>query len=99
MESIMRYVCLLIIVLAAPVLGVGTSHWTQTTEAEFKAGTFHNVVATNLGDLKLSRAVKTLLSQDAHVSSVNALIEAPDGTIYAGTGPEGALLAIKDGKV
>src|SRR6266480_2353561 len=95
MESIMRYVCFLIAVLAAPALGVGTSHWTQTTEAEFKAGTFHNVVATNLGDLKLSRAVKTLLGQNARVSAVHAMVEAPDGTIYAGTGPEGLLLAIK----
>src|SRR5436190_21170342 len=98
MESIMRYVCLLIIVIAAPALAVGTSHWTQTTEAEFKAGTFHNVVATNLGDLKLSRAVKTILGQDAHVSAVYALVEAPDGTIYAGTGPEGVLLSGKNEK-
>src|SRR5439155_2831354 len=78
--------------------GVGTSHWTHTTEADFKAGTFHNVVATNLGDLKLSRAVKTILGQNEHVSAVHALVEAPDGTIYAGTGPEGVLLAVKNDK-
>src|SRR5438552_8432716 len=84
---------------AAPLLAVGTSHWTQTTEADFKAGTFHNVVATYLGDLKLSREVRALLTQDDRVSTVNALAEAADGTIYAGTGPEGVLLACKDGKV
>jgi hypothetical protein len=84
--------------LATAVLAVETSHWSHTTEADFKAGTFHNVVATNLGDLKLSRATKTLVAQDAHVSSVNVMAEAPDGTIYAGTSPEGVLLAIKDGK-
>ena len=38
MESNMRSACLFIVLLAAPALGVGTSHWTQTTEAEFKAG-------------------------------------------------------------
>ena len=43
--------------------------------------------------------MKTLLEQDAQVSAVYALVEAPDGTIYAGTGPEGVLLAIKDDKV
>ncbi|MDB5173108.1 MAG: hypothetical protein JWN51_1881 [Phycisphaerales bacterium] len=85
--------------LTSPVLGVGTSYWTQTTEADFKTGTLENVVATNLGDLKLSRAVKTLLEQDPRISAVNALAEAPDGTIYAGTGPHGVLLAIKDEKV
>ena len=57
------------------------------------------MVATNLGDLKLSRAVKTLLEQDPKISSVNALAEAPDGSIYAGTGPNGMLLQIKDEKV
>jgi hypothetical protein len=74
---------------------VGTSHWTQQSEADWKAGTFDGVVATNLGDLKLSRAVKTLLSQDSRVSSVYAFAEAADGTIYAGTGPQGVLLGIK----
>ena len=76
-------------------LAVGTSNWTQTNEADWKDGTFDNVVATNLGDLKLSRAVKTLLEQDPRVSSVNALAQAPDGTLYAGTGPHGVLLRVK----
>jgi hypothetical protein len=40
---------------------VNTSHWVHTNEADFKKGTFRNVVATNLGDLKLSRAVKTIV--------------------------------------
>ena len=74
---------------------VGTSSWTHTNEAEWRDGTFDNVVATSLGDLKLSRAVRTLLEQDPRVSSVNALAQAPDGTIYAGTGPRGVLLRVK----
>ncbi len=82
-------------VLAPLALGVGTSNWSQTTEAEWKTGQFDNVVATNLGDLKLSRAVKTLLEQDEDVSSVNCLAEGPDGAIYAGTGPKGLLLRVK----
>ena len=61
--------------MAAPALAVSTSYWTQTTEADFKAGTLENVVATNLGELKLSRAVNTLLEQDPRVSTVNRLIE------------------------
>lgn len=79
--------------------GVQTSHWVQTNATDFKAGKFENVVATNLGDLKLSREVKQLLEQDSRVSVVYCLAEAPDGTIYAGTGPQGVLLAVKDGKV
>src|SRR6187397_1682538 len=84
---------------ASSTFAVGTSHWTHTSEADFKNGTFTNVVATNLGDLKLSRAVKTILEQDPKVSSVYALVEAPDGTVYAGTGPQGVVMKIKDDKV
>src|SRR3954447_11949424 len=85
-----------VLTLAATVaLAVGTSNWSQTNEADWKDGTFDNVVATNLGDLKLSRAVKTLLEQDPRISSVNAMVEAPDGTIYAGTGPHGVVLRIR----
>src|SRR5690242_20324786 len=87
------------ILLATTAFAVSTSTWMQTSQEDFKKGTLENVVATNLGVLKLSRAVKTLLDQNPKISSVNALAEAPDGTIYAGTGPQGVLLQIKDQKV
>jgi len=93
------FCCALVCALPVMALAVGTSHWVHTTEADFKAGKFENVVATNLGDLKLSRAVKMLLEQDPKVSSVYALAEGKDGTIFAGTGPEGVLLAISGEKV
>jgi hypothetical protein len=88
--------CLAICLLAASALGVTTSTWTQTSQEDFKKGTLDNVVVTNLGVLKLSRAVKTLLEQDPRISSVNAMAQGADGTIYAGTGPQGVLLRIKD---
>ncbi len=92
-------ICLVVLLIAARASAVSTSYWTQATEADFRAGTLENMVATNLGEMKLSRAVKTLLEQDPRVSTVNKLIEGPDGTIYAGTGPHAALLQIKDQKV
>src|SRR5438128_1787045 len=85
--------------LALPARAGGTSHWIHTSEADFKAGKMENVVATNLGDLKLSRAVKTLLEQDAKITTVYCLAQAPDGTIYAGTGPNGVVLQIKGEQV
>src|SRR5215218_7803518 len=94
-----RLISLSFLLLSLPALAVNTSHWVQTSEADFKKGTFRNVVATNLGDLKLSRAVKNILEQDAKVSAVYCLAEGPDGTIYAGTGPHGVVLAIKGEKV
>src|SRR5687767_14443850 len=95
----MRLLPLIVVTLTSSALAVGTSHWTHTSEADFKNGTFTHVVATNLGDLKLSRAVKTLLEQNSKVSAVYALIEAPDGTIYAGTGPQGVVMKIAGDKV
>ena len=94
-----RLMCLVLALAATPALAVSTSFWTQTSEADFKAGTLDNVVATNLGEVKLSRALKTLLDEDPRISTVNNLVEAPDGTIYAGTGPNAVLLRIKDQKV
>lgn len=91
-----RLALILICLLATFAPGVTTSTWNQSTQDDFKKGVLDNVVATNLGVLKLSRAVKTLLDQDPKISSVNALAQAPDGTIYAGTGPQGVLLKIKD---
>ena len=84
---------------AAVAMGVSTSHWTQGNEADFDAGTLHNVVVTNLGDVKLSRAVQIIAQEDPKVTSVNALASVPDGTLYAGTGTKGVLLAVKDDKV
>src|SRR4051812_3637412 len=85
--------------VATTAFAVSTSTWTQTSQEDFKKGTLENVVATNLGVVKLSRSVKTLLDQNAKISSVNALAEGSDGVIYAGTGPQGVLLQIKDRKV
>jgi hypothetical protein len=89
-----------LLLTASPLFAVSTSHWTHQSEADFKVGTLHNVVVTNLGDVKLSRAVKSIKSEDPDVSSVNSLAQTPSGMIYAGTGPKGILLSVDDkGKV
>jgi sugar lactone lactonase YvrE len=95
----MKRLVILLVLAAVPALATTTSHWTQANEADFKTGKFHDVVATNLGDLKLSRAVHKLLEEDPKVGAVYALAEAKDGTVYAGTGPQGVLLKLKDDKV
>jgi WD40 repeat protein len=95
----MKRLILFILLIPLSAFAVTVSHWVHTNEADFKPGTFHDVVVTNLGDLKLSRAVKTLLDQDPKISTVYSLVEASDGTIYAGTGPQGVLLQIKEDKV
>ena len=89
----------ILVALTSPfALAVQTSHWTHANETEFKKGSLHHVVVTNLGDVKLSRAVETILEQDSKVSAIYAIVQTPDGAIYAGTGPNGLLLRVKDGK-
>jgi hypothetical protein len=90
---------MVILLLAAPALAVSTSHWTQNSEADFKAGTLHNVVVTNLNDVKLSRAIHTLLDENPKVGMVTALAEGKGGVIYAGTAPRGVLLQVSGDKV
>src|ERR1700722_18065166 len=95
MTQTKRWMVLLIVLIAAARAGAAsTSHWTQDSEADFKAGTMHNVVATNFGDVKLSRAVKTLLDEDPKVGMVTALAAGDDGVVYAGTAPRGVVLKI-----
>ncbi len=94
-----RLATLILLVLTLPALSATTSRWKHTTADDFRQGTTHNVVASSLGDLKLSRAIKTLLEQSPDVDAVYALAEAPDKTVYAGTGPKGVILEIKNEKV
>ena len=96
----MKYLPILVLLaVALSARAVTTQHWTQSNEADFNAGRTHDVVATSLGHLRLSRAVKVLLAEQPKVSAVYALAEAADGTVYAGTGPQGVLLRVKAGKV
>jgi hypothetical protein len=100
--SMRLLVCAIAVLTSAwrsPVLAVTTSHWVHANEADFNAGTLSDVVVTNQGDVKLSRAVTVIQEQDANITAVNALAQTPDGVIYAGTGPKGILLAVKDSKV
>lgn len=93
-------VALLILMLTAwPVLAVQPAEWNHSGETQFREGESSNIVATNLGDLKLSRQVKVLLENDPRISAVYALVHADDGTIYAGTGPNGIVLRLREDKV
>ena len=76
-----------------------TSYWTHAGADGFAAATVRNLVLTNYGDAQLARKLDRLAEGIEGVSVVYAIASAPDGTIYAGTGPEGVLLRIKGDKV
>ena len=89
---------LLALISSSPAFATKTQFFRHGNAAEFETGKLDAVVATNFGELKLARAVETVLADDGSFASIDTLAESPDGTIYAGTTASGKLLAIKGGK-
>jgi WD40 repeat protein len=87
------------VALAAPAATAKTQVFLETSEAEFAQGHADGIVWTNLGTMRLGRAVESLLPTTEGVDYVARLAEGPDGSIYAVTGGAGRIYRIKDGKV
>src|SRR4051812_43377446 len=84
----------LLALAASSALAVQTQHFLADSEAEFHKGTSKNIVVTSLGELRLSRELKTVAELNASVTTVLSLAQGKDGTLYVGTGPEGEILAV-----
>ena len=95
----MRRTLAVILATAAPALAVKTQHFTQTSADDFKKGTAHGVVATSTGQLRLSRQIDALLPKDRQFDSIQAMAEAPDGSITLAAFPDGEVMSLKDGKL
>lgn len=89
---------LLAAVIAVPAGAIQPKRWTHSTEADFDAGESDGVVVTNLGDIKLATATEALGELPEGVSVIYD-IETVGDTTYIAAGPEGKLLAVKDGAV
>ena len=83
---------------AAPAAMAKTQVFLETNEADFAQGHADGIVWTNLGTMRLGRAVESLLGTTEGVDYVARLAEGPDGSIYAVTGGSGRIYRIKDGK-
>ena len=73
-------------------LAVTTSSWVHKAADNFGSSTMHEVVATNHGDLRLSRTTQPLIKDDPRLELTYCLAQAPDGATLIGTGPEGVIL-------
>lgn len=80
---------------AHPMHAVQPQRWVHTTEADFQDGEAENVAITNLGDLKLARAVEDLAELPEGVSIVFDA-QRYAGDLYVAAGPEGVLLKLTD---
>ena len=89
-----------VVLAASPVrLPARTDTFLETNQDQFDKGEFDAVVSTNLGALRLGRALDDLLAETPGVDYVARCARAPDGAIYTVTGSSGRIYRVKDGKV
>ena len=84
--------------MASTALAVKTQYWTHTSAADFALGERTNLVATNHGELKLARELKSLLPNDTHTVAITAIAAAADGSVIYSTFPDSKLMRLRDGK-
>lgn len=84
--------------LAASAMAISPGQWSQNTEADFVDGQSDGVVVTNLGDVKLARAITELGAIPEAARIIYDAQEMPGGDLYIAAGPEGKLLRFNDGK-
>lgn len=94
----MHRIALVVAVLAAAAAARGAEpqFWKVDSAKEILAGDLDGVSVDSDGHLRLSRA-STLLD-DTQAPYVWSVARAKDGTVYAGTGNDGKIFRIKDGK-
>lgn len=88
-----------LLVTVSPALAVKTQHFTQTSAEDFKKGSTQNTVVTNIGQLKLSRKIDALLPKDRQFDAIQAMAEAPDGSLTLAAFPDGEVMSLKEGKL
>jgi sugar lactone lactonase YvrE len=84
--------------LAASIAGAsGTANWEMNSYQDFLRGRFNGVSLSRDGKLLLAPPLETVFTSEQPV--IWSLVEAPDGTVYAGTGHRGRVYRIdKSGK-
>jgi hypothetical protein len=78
--------------LAAYALASGTQAWEMSSYADFVRGRFDGISLSRDGRLSLAPKMETVFTSDQPV--IWSVAEAPDGTLYAGTGHRGRVYRI-----
>lgn len=84
--------------LASPALATKTQFFKHADRTAFETGTLKDVVSTNFGQLRLSRALEPLLGDEGKYASIDAIAELGDGSLLVGTTASGKLIRISDAK-
>ncbi len=86
-----------IALLAAAGLGVTPGVWKQDSEKDFANAQRKNIVVDSHGDVTLARAIDILLPADAAPQVISSLAMM-DGAIFVGSGVDGNVDQLMDGK-
>ena len=78
--------------LAAWAFASGTQAWEMTSYSDFVRGRFDGISLSREGRLSLAPKLETVFTSDQPV--IWSVAEAPDGTLYAGTGHRGRVYRI-----
>jgi len=82
-----------------PALAVKPKTLTLEDRASLEKGRCENVAITSRGELLLAPAVKRFEIDPKQADTANAIAQGPDGAIYIGTGPNGIVFRLADGKL
>jgi len=80
------------------VYAVQTGYVEHSTEEQFTQGEPNLVLISSEGELNLAQSSTELLADKDDLWVVNALVKAPDGTLYAASSGQGYIYQIKPGK-
>jgi len=91
-------VVIALLISFAQANAVTTTFLEDKSAKQFKAGTGEDVVISNMGTLSVALRSEVMLKDRKDVSAVYAIGQLPDGTVIAGTGPNGIVLKYVEGK-
>ncbi len=96
-KSIVAVAC----VLAAAVTAwaVKPVTWTHSTEAEFASGELTKTVVTSLGEVKLSRALETLVEPADKTGMISAVAIDKRGEVYLAAAPKAMVYRLEGDKL
>ena len=78
--------------IAAYAFASGTQAWEMSSYGDFVRGRFEGISLSREGRLSLAPKMETVFTSDQPV--IWSVAEAPDGTLYAGTGHRGRVYRI-----
>ena len=96
-KSVVVVTCVLAVAVTAWAVKPVT--WTHSTEAEFASGKLSKAVVTSLGEVKLSRALETLVEPAKKNGMISALAIDDRGEVYLAAAPKAMVYRLEGNKL